>query len=778
MNLTEIYQKILSQMNEALSLEIPESKPYNTWVSLINYTNNEQKNNTGIKKLFAKLLTRDGYQFYTSDIFIGVYRIFYELGPEYIDCTEMSVYKEEHALNVIQFFLINSSNTEFIKKLLSHYPKHNYTTPVSGESYYQGMDVVYLCLRYSSLSIFELLLKNAELPLNTLDPCRAIEYAYQNHRGYTTILPYLWKAFKTFQYKDSTLNFLQFVILISEYYNKEKSKEFILNTFNSHIDELLSIIPDGTYKGLTAFHLAIKNGNKKFAIRIYELVGKDIADILYKGLNLKEFIDKYGSPTLNSELFRLFPSILTITTQTKPSPSLLESEQIDTPKNLSEMITKTTPKMIIDPKYLGYRYPSLPWLISSKDAKQTTHDDVFNNPDATKITFRLLRDFEQSRSRLPSTSQFGMAEVEADEPNMDEVEEKLYFYFKAEKLKPIDHSHKLFVVFAGRKEKASLPELAEKDIARCLIVLTEEEYRDLNIADRVELKNRYDFLITQPRKKLADHTFSDPGKLTERRRAALKFCLEKTIQHVVFMDDNIQNIALINQTTRNHSGIEDLFDYMVAEMNETKNIFVSIPTYSPLHRKPVSKMLGCKAWALNIGTIQKLLPGKAIEFCFPDNETLWGEDYFLQVLLWRLSPPNIMGYSVLPHADVQLIRTSAHKSANARSGMRVRKYNIKDVIPDPYEFSKEDPKNQYIISCIDAAITEFNRLIDEEIARHQKKIQLIQNYKPKYKSASSHASVSSVSLYPHQNNAIQFHKARSMEMDLTFDLATGTGKSL
>jgi hypothetical protein len=286
---------------------------------------------------------------------------------------------------------------------------------------------------------------------------------------------------------------------------------------------------------------------------------------------------------------------------------------------------------------------------------------------------------------------------------------------------PISENDKIFTVFAFRKDKACLPIVSDNN-CRCMVVLTVEEYNSLKIPKGSELAKYYDFLIVNERKKLDSSTDVKVSMLTERRRAAFNFARKKNIHHLVFIDDNISEIAVACKSTYK-KGSEYLFDYLKQKMDVTGEPLLSIATYSNLHKTINDNQLGCKVWIENISNISKALPEECFDALMPYNEFRWGENYYLQVLLMTLfsdEENNIKGSRILPSSEIQLQRSSAKKSTNAKGGMRGREYTAEDVL-HPSVRERIEEKHPDILKKIDFARFHFNNLVRPAVEKYEEK---------------------------------------------------------
>jgi len=590
------------------------------------------------------------------------------------------------------------------------------------------------------------------------------------------------------------------LLFVSIKNNQIETVKFLLTIFGAQIN---IAIPEGPFKGFTPYTFAIYQKNKE----ILKLFNEKNCPLSYHHNPMSlDVILKHNELIIHSAITSAFINndIPDLDLDSIPNQIKTIFFGKDVSLDCLEKLEKCGKKlssidMFIDDKYFGGRNPKLHRRIHASKAEQVALPgikDIYENPDEhIVVSFKPLKSLKKANK----SSVFALLENT--------------HYLKAN-LKPheISQDDNVFVVFAGRKDKASLPPISDNSQCRCLVVLTKEEFAELNISSNSELLNYYDFLFPRTRKK-SDGTDAVLSKLTERRRAALDFILERELTQVVFMDDNVSDICL-KKPSSNKTYEDALYDCIKAQMQSSNEAFISIPTYSKLHKRTRPHQLGCKVWALNIATLKAILPGSSIKACFPDNEYLWGEDYFFQVLLNMLFLDNFtnnnrQGYKILDPSDIQLKRLGSAKSLNARSGMTVRIYKLCDVISLELQAIILSEGHQSTLLRIEKAVFLFNHLVNKELNRYNQAFAHIQNMDLDAHRANSsdlthqtdHSNFDFLALlnqvinpnildnasinYPlflhQQQKAIEFFLTEydyNISNDFLFNMATGTGKSL
>lgn len=320
--------------------------------------------------------------------------------------------------------------------------------------------------------------------------------------------------------------------------------------------------------------------------------------------------------------------------------------------------------MFIDPKYLDGRIPNNP----SSSALSITNNNPLNPP----IFFQDSKVVEY----FPQLAHFNIGQDEAF--SLDRNSNAPSFFLPAANKTIINPDSTVYAVFAYRKLAACLPDVTQND-SHCMIVLTVDEFNSLNLKKDSPLIQNYDFLILYPRCKPQSETPVQIEKLIERRRAAADYAKTIGLKYLYMLDDNVASVGC--------QPLPEADDCIAAHlkqfMERTQEPFVSVSTSSNLLKNIKAKQLGAKFWIMDIEKISQALPGECFLALFPQNETLWGEDYYLQILLHILfqnEANNVHGYKIIDQEIMQLQRLSSHRSTNSKKGMKVQTYQQDDVL--------------------------------------------------------------------------------------------------
>ena len=357
-------------------------------------------------------------------------------------------------------------------------------------------------------------------------------------------------------------------------------------------------------------------------------------------------------------------------------------------------------------------------------------------------------------------------------------------------------------VMAGRGENAWLPPVVAG--VRCVIVLTHEEFDAINLG--LDLRKAYDFLVIEAfAVKEKDEIIL--GRLTIRRMAALLFSSHLGLKNILMMDDNIKSFSL-DKKSMPVPGMAGLFDTLMTQQQDMASPLISISTMSqrPSVQGVKPNALGSKVFLISIERIQEKLPLLSDWLMLlPEDETIWGEDYFMQCVLHGLfEQDGVNGYGVVDPSVVQLERATKHRNACKATGMQAQLY-----APEMREFSKI-----YMNNIVTQAIEILNEGIEQNIARfeagqakrentqfaHQHAARLgcgildvprarspfLLELKDRLKpfiarlSVNKKASDRSFMAYPHQIRALDFltdNLDGGAGLKLSFNIATGGGKT-
>lgn len=366
----------------------------------------------------------------------------------------------------------------------------------------------------------------------------------------------------------------------------------------------------------------------------------------------------------------------------------------------------------IDSKYLGGTLPPISCNISPTNRTSNTVG-VFQNKTKTVMELKPLATYQQTQSLPGKRNLVQSSEILTN-----------FHFIKARNKSELTSVDKLYGVFAYRKENAYLPDVTNNS-CRCIIVLTDKEYNSLNIDMKSDLNKFFDFLVLLPRKKIGSDTDVKISKLTERRRALLKFARTNSIKKVFFMDDNISKIA-INRIDTDKTPCELVYDIMLDWMNKTKEPIVTVSTNSLLNKRIRQNQVGCKGILLDVEKISQKFPGDSFEALMPYNEDLWGEDYYLQILchvFFNDEIDNIHGYRIIDPQLCQLERSSQQKSTNAKQGMRVIHYEKEDIL-HPIISTRIKSNFSLEYELIEKARLIFNQAISDKVRDYESKVSL------------------------------------------------------
>ena len=371
-----------------------------------------------------------------------------------------------------------------------------------------------------------------------------------------------------------------------------------------------------------------------------------------------------------------------------------------------------------------------------------------------------------------------------------------------------------YFLMAGRLQEALVPALDITSNTRCVIVLNQQEYAKLSQFGA--LASRYDFLVIQRFNKSIDGREVCLSSLTMRRRAALHAAYVLELSDMIMMDDNIESFH-----SSSDEGSACNADTVYSSLQTLQKIdgepILSVPTLINNFQKDVADgQLGCKLFMINIDFLKReLRDSSTLLALFPLNEKAWGEDYFMQIvshLLLKDKEPHQKGFQIVNPEQMQITRSRSHINACRKQGIQAA------PLPDPSDSCRALFGNEPALALHKEAIKHFNRLISEQVEGYQwsedhrrkynfaavnaKKLgyaalaplrasqlpfneQLILNLK-QFLDRMKLIEGGSFHLYPHQTEAVSFvidkmtksSEKRKRQDQLTFDVATGAGKTL
>jgi len=359
-----------------------------------------------------------------------------------------------------------------------------------------------------------------------------------------------------------------------------------------------------------------------------------------------------------------------------------------------------------------------------------------------------------------------------------------------------------FFIMLGRKEKAYVPPLNDIENTRCILVITKNEYNDLQ--STLE-QQPYDVLI------IDDFVLPSLEKIrleavTVRRHAAILFSNEQRLRTMMLIDDNIQTISWQSNAVHNVSS-NDLKTYLLQELHEKSEPIISIPTLrKDIVFKDNDKILGSKFFVIHLDAFrQKLSTTYDWLALLPENINAWGEDYYLQIMSYALfKSEKTKGFSTLSRQSITLERSKKDRSICVKSGMNVIALEETAAYQALMSLYCTPAVNQKRI----AAKNLFNTLVKQSLAKHEEKRQEKNQYHFAFEKAKqanilwvipekplwpprqafqkklhnwflTEASIQDY--YEHQTDAVKFLKEHlvqpSESKDYLFDIAVGCGKT-
>jgi superfamily II DNA or RNA helicase len=369
--------------------------------------------------------------------------------------------------------------------------------------------------------------------------------------------------------------------------------------------------------------------------------------------------------------------------QTEPEKSIDLMELVEPIDELIE------PEGAIDYKYLDGRLPVLPHRKSDKKVELVS-------PTAT---YRLeFINTLQCNKNNPFLRRFDTAFFKAD-------------YYSTEK-SPISENEQVTFVCAGRKENALIPSL---DKGRCILVLTQEEYSDETF--KAKIPTNIDVLVIKQLSSESHGDYTNLKSITCRRLGIFLFAYIEGVSSFLMLDDNISQIKLPAEELT-EAKWSQVYNYIYNSLTQMQQACVSVRTESPKIRLPGE--LGSKMFMVNMDIIKERLSRPRDMFIpFPNaaQASRWGEDYYMQLVLFQLFSNR--GYQILGN-DICLVRSKKYRNAFAKSGVKAVHY---DQLPNDYQ-QKLDPE---LAAVIENTILQINVIINNNQIRYQRQIDNIVN---------------------------------------------------
>ncbi|MCS5711489.1 DEAD/DEAH box helicase family protein [Candidatus Berkiella aquae] len=355
------------------------------------------------------------------------------------------------------------------------------------------------------------------------------------------------------------------------------------------------------------------------------------------------------------------------------------TEEISRTKGLTSVVKKNSPNGHIAEKYLGGVLPQLPEPIYGQITER------LYNHHLTLIELSSPRFHRTNRQR----QSFAI--------NCPEINAIFYSHQSL----PGSHEQVAFI-FAGRKEKALLPEVYT---ARCILVLTQQEYSSLK--DLVP--DDMDVLVLVRINSNTHGEYADLSKLTARRIGIFLMAHHWNLNHFVMLDDNIKGINYqidddAISTIPNH--FEKFYTLLLSQLKNQG--CVSIATES--NRISAQGQLGSKCFLINMQLIRQQLTSLESVFLLqpPAHEVHKScEDYYFQILLHVMLE---RGYQVISR-DIATLQRS-HKEQNSCVNAQIRA----EIFTGP-RFPLP-PQQQ---SWLEQTLKMLNQLIEKNINDYQEK---------------------------------------------------------
>ena len=455
------------------------------------------------------------------------------------------------------------------------------------------------------------------------------------------------------------------------------------------------------------------------------------------------------------------------------------------------------PQYYVSSKYLTHN--TTPWYQKQSSSHETisalmTQEEQYIIPQTT------LHHLYLSDDRMNVQSEPGML-----------VTSKIMqlSYYQANSKNAITQLDNCIFIMAGRTINALLPQAP--DVTRIVIVLTDAEYQSLQ--KNKHMCDHYDFLVIHG--VLSPLINANLGSITTRRRATLHFAYHYNLTQIVMMDDNIETFILPHAPNTDTNHTDFIWEILCRQQTASKEPLISVSTQSNLQREIRPGTLGHKVMMLNMQQIRtKVLKEEDLLAILPEDSVCWGEDYYIQLMLYVLfSPEGLQGHQVIPEHVMQIIRSSHFRNAAQRTGMTAEPLNHLSA------------KIQQIISLsVQArqACRLFNEILAEQMCSHAETARVRDNFDfaqlhartrgfdPEKSSVKIVAqrppalqlhhnlqqlvSQFSDTWYPHQKEAIMFFM-KTMDpifreitdlnrlspvglLETTFNMATGAGKTL
>ncbi|WP_133130509.1 ankyrin repeat domain-containing protein [Legionella yabuuchiae] len=421
------------------------------------------------------------------------------------------------------------------------------------------------------------------------------------------------------------------------------------------------------------------------------------------GQTASDLACKYGFTTA----LELFPEEERLKTEQK---ALLEQAAAD---EFFEATNHASQEVLagISSKYLGGKIPLLPERSYQRHEHAIDPEIAIFNENKLNLTqIKSLTPISQSlRKKIPfSTSRYDDLEIDLDlhthHPN-------------------IAGTDRLIFIFSGRKEEAYIPQIDNRvdSNVRIILVGTTEEFEQI----QQYLQIGIDFLELKKIRSLAHGEYEILGLLNSRRIAAFYVAMylnrEIRTEHAIMLDDNLISI----HASQALPSWPKFFDIFAAQSKTHKAACVSLATFTHQRLRPNRPgELGSKIFMLNLEAIAKNLSSSSAHWLLPfypaSANNMWGEDYFMQLILSMLfadSKEELSGYKVLNSSEFGIRRASLQSlcSKHVKKADSLCHTSVEELFGNGYE--RLSQMHQQLVGRVHNTLTT---LIQSNVERYER----------------------------------------------------------
>jgi superfamily II DNA or RNA helicase len=273
-------------------------------------------------------------------------------------------------------------------------------------------------------------------------------------------------------------------------------------------------------------------------------------------------------------------------------------------------------------------------------------------------------------------------------------------------------SDKVTFVCAGRKEKALVP---QPEKGRCVIVCTQNEFKNILIHHNVLLKTDV-LVLKEINHPIINQPYNEMGKIAVRRLGIFLAASHWDLAHFMMIDDNIKSIDLKRQDISGNIW-DTLFDTLEKQLGHDPCVTLT------RHYSLVSAagQLGSKLFLIDLDKIKNRLNVKGnnnlfLLFPTPKQAHCWGEDYYLQIMLYNMFQPDTQGYRIVDKEVATLIRANKLQNAFRGTGNQAilaTHFDSKDAALDHWRVC--DPTYS---DWVKNTILIFNQIVTNNQARY------------------------------------------------------------